>query len=186
VNLPKYFESYAPTIRKAIECGLPFPKIERAEAASAAGRLLGSFPSGQPQDPRGYVAAVVAVLAEYPAEIVERVTDPRTGIARSCTFLPAIKELTDALEAEMRVARQKWGEARRHEQRCIEGEKLIVDNEAKERVGVGFRQLSSRIQAAPDPVPPRQLVPKLRPISGHANRVLADLQRRKRAKEATE
>lgn len=74
--------------------------------------LLGQWPSQKPNDPETYIAGVVAVLAEYPAEVVAIVTDPRRGLATRCKFLPTIAELTEALEGEMRPHRMAWQQER--------------------------------------------------------------------------
>jgi hypothetical protein len=48
--------------------------------------LLGSYRRGDANDPDTYVAACAAVLACYSAEIIKRVTDPRTGISTAEKF----------------------------------------------------------------------------------------------------
>lgn len=74
--------------------------------------MIACYPNGKPADPQTYIGAIVAVLAEYPVEVVRRVTSPTTGIQRSATFLPTIAELTKALEAEMLPLRRAWKRAR--------------------------------------------------------------------------
>lgn len=44
------------------------------------------------------MAGVTAVLAEYEPDVVHRVTDPRTGLARQVSWLPTLKELSDACD----------------------------------------------------------------------------------------
>jgi hypothetical protein len=70
--------------------------------------LFACYPHATPNRPKEYTAAVVALLAEYPAEVVAVVTDPRRGLATRCKFLPTIAELTEALESEMEPHRQAW------------------------------------------------------------------------------
>ena len=38
------------------------------------------------------------MLADYPAETIRFVTDPRSGIASKCAWLPNVKEVRDACE----------------------------------------------------------------------------------------
>jgi hypothetical protein len=70
--------------------------------------FLGQWPSQKPNDPETYIAGVVALLSEYPAEVVAVVTDPRRGLATRCKFIPTLAELTEALESEMEPHRQEW------------------------------------------------------------------------------
>lgn len=55
--------------------------------------MFGCFRRGDANDPDIYVAAITAVLAEYPEEVVKHVTDPRTGIPRKTNFLPTVAEV---------------------------------------------------------------------------------------------
>jgi hypothetical protein len=55
-------------------------------ATERARLLLGSYRRGDASDPDTYVAACAAVLACYSAEIIKRVTDPRTGISTTEKF----------------------------------------------------------------------------------------------------
>lgn len=64
--------------------------------------LFGCYRRDEAHDPETYTAAIAAVLAEYSQFVVDRVTDPRTGIATTCKFLPTVAELTDACKAERR------------------------------------------------------------------------------------
>jgi hypothetical protein len=61
--------------------------------------LFGLYRKGDANDPETYVAGVTAVLAEYAPEVVRRVTDPRTGLARTVSWLPTLKEVSDACDA---------------------------------------------------------------------------------------
>jgi hypothetical protein len=46
-----------------------------------------------------YAAAVAAVLGEYSPDVIARVSDPRTGVARTNKFLPSVNEISDACDA---------------------------------------------------------------------------------------
>lgn len=68
-------------------------------AADRALVLFGCFRKGDANDPDTYTAAITAVLSEYPAEVIQHVTDPRTGIARKINWLPTIAEVDAACRA---------------------------------------------------------------------------------------
>lgn len=68
-------------------------------AAERAKLLFGSYRKGDANDPDTYVAAITAVLSEYPPDVVKRVTDPRLGIARKSKFMPNLCELSEACDA---------------------------------------------------------------------------------------
>ncbi len=111
---------------KSPEGDFTFAKADKAEVGVGVKRMLGCYPSGKPADPQVYVAAITAVLARYPNEIVRQVTDPVNGLPASCKFLPSIAELTEAcgklmapFRAEYRelVQNQKQMEARREREK---------------------------------------------------------------------
>jgi hypothetical protein len=55
--------------------------------------LFACYRKDEAHDADLYCAAVASVLADYSREVVERVTDPRTGIAAEMKFLPAVAEI---------------------------------------------------------------------------------------------
>lgn len=65
-----------------------------SQAARAAKQIIGSYAHLRPDNPEAFVAAVIAVLAQYPAGVIDDCADPRRGIARSVEFL-SIKALTE-------------------------------------------------------------------------------------------
>lgn len=70
--------------------------------ASQRSRLMfGSFRKGEANDPDTYVAAVAAVLAGYPEDIITSVTHPAKGLPIQCDFLPTVAEVYRACEAIM-------------------------------------------------------------------------------------
>ena len=76
---------------------------EQAQYAAERARVLfGCYRKGDANDPDTYTAAITAVLAEYAPEVMRAVTDPRTGIPRKLSWLPTIKEVSDACDAEVR------------------------------------------------------------------------------------
>jgi hypothetical protein len=70
--------------------------------------LFACYPHATPNRPKEYTAAVISLLAEYPQEIVDRVCDPRSGIATKCKFLPTIAELSESLESLMGPHNREW------------------------------------------------------------------------------
>jgi hypothetical protein len=65
-------------------------------AAARAKLLLGCYRTGEANDPETYVAAITAVLARYPEEVITAVTHPVMGLPSKKGWLPTIKEVTDA------------------------------------------------------------------------------------------
>lgn len=61
--------------------------------------LFGCYRKGDANDPDTYTAAITAILAEYAPEVIQRATDPRTGLARKLKFLPTVAEVSEECEA---------------------------------------------------------------------------------------
>lgn len=83
--------------------------------AQRAAVLFGCFRKGDANDPETYTAAVTAILAEYPEEVIQFVTDPRTGIARKNNWLPTLAEVDAAciehaqfVEKRDQLVRKGW------------------------------------------------------------------------------
>lgn len=85
-------------------------------AAERARLLFGCYRTGDANDPQTYVAAITAVLARYPEEIITQVTHPVTGLpGNGKGWLPTVKEVVDAcneayepiLQNELRLKRIK-------------------------------------------------------------------------------
>lgn len=82
-----------------------------AEVARLAKLLLGSCRRGEANDPQIYTAAVIAVLSDYPLEVIRRVVDPRTGLPSRLAYQPSIPELKaacDDIYGPIR-RRREWG-----------------------------------------------------------------------------
>lgn len=60
--------------------------------------LFGCYRKGDANDPDTYTAAITAILAEYAPEVIQRATDPRTGLARKLKFLPTVAEVSEECE----------------------------------------------------------------------------------------
>jgi hypothetical protein len=71
------------------------------EAVKAAKQLVGSYAHMKPGDPDTFIAAISAVLAQYPLGVVNECCDPRTGIARTAKFL-SVAELVEWLDERLK------------------------------------------------------------------------------------
>lgn len=60
-------------------------------ALKAAKQLVGSYAHLRPDNPETFLASIAAVLAQYPAGVVEECVDPRRGVARKAEFLSVAK-----------------------------------------------------------------------------------------------
>lgn len=68
--------------------------------------LLGCYRTGEANDPEIYTRAIVAVLAGYPADVMQAVVDPAGGLPSRLTWLPTVAEVKAACEAEMAPIRR--------------------------------------------------------------------------------
>jgi hypothetical protein len=108
--------------------------------------MFGCFRKGEANDPELYVAAVAAVLGEYPRKVIDYVTDPRTGLPRKVDFHPTIAEISRACELEMTpIAHEQRRAARELEARQLT-DKDQMDSEAKARVINGLRELADGLK----------------------------------------
>ena len=65
------------------------------QCLQAARQIFSCYRRDDAADPDGYVASVAAVLSEYPPDIVDLVSDPRTGIGRRSKFLPNTADISE-------------------------------------------------------------------------------------------
>lgn len=90
--------------------------LREVAAAKATKVLLGCYRSGEANDPEVYTTAVMAVLAQYPEDIIRAVCDPRTGLPGRLKWLPTVSEVREAcdefVEADMAAVRREreWSE----------------------------------------------------------------------------
>jgi hypothetical protein len=73
--------------------------------------ILGSYRTGDANDPDTYVRVIAAVLTCYPVEIMKEVSDPRWGIATKIKWLPTLYDVKDACEAAMQPVYRREREA---------------------------------------------------------------------------
>ncbi|WP_441235641.1 hypothetical protein [Bradyrhizobium sp. 930_D9_N1_4] len=60
--------------------------------------LLGCYRTGDANDPETYVAAITAILARYPQDVITAVTHPATGLPSKKGWLPTVKEVVEACD----------------------------------------------------------------------------------------
>ena len=68
--------------------------------------LLGCYRTGDANDPETYVAAIAAILARYPEDVMTSVTHPATGLPSKKSWLPTVKEVVDACNETIEFAVQ--------------------------------------------------------------------------------
>jgi hypothetical protein len=74
-------------------------RLQQNYAAERARILFGCYRKGDANDPEVYTAAITAILAEYSAEVIQLVTDPRTGIPRKMKFMPNPAEVAEECDS---------------------------------------------------------------------------------------
>lgn len=99
------------------------------KAKAGARRLLGCYRTGDANDPEVYISAVVAVLAQYPPDVIRSVTEPTTGLPSKLNWLPTVREVTQACE-EIEGPRRRIREWEASARRQIQDRKplQITDN----------------------------------------------------------
>lgn len=60
--------------------------------------MFSCYRRDEAHDPQVYIAASAAVLGCYPKTVIERVTDPRTGLPSDLKFLPSVAEIREACD----------------------------------------------------------------------------------------
>lgn len=129
-------------------------------AAERAKLLFGCYRTGDANDPETYVAAITAILARFPEDIITQVTHPDTGLpSNGKGWLPTVKEVKDAcneayepiLQNELRLKRiREQIEMREREDR---GERPTMEQlKAKygQNWGIGEPEATKReIKSAP-------------------------------------
>jgi hypothetical protein len=99
--------------------------------------LFGCFRRGDANDPEVYVAAISAMLAQYPDWVVTKVTDPMRGIPSEMDFLPTVKEVKEACEKLVAPVRQEQGYQERVEQQ-------LADRELDKSTRLTYKELSDK------------------------------------------
>jgi hypothetical protein len=68
--------------------------------------MISAYPNAGAIDP-GYVLSVIELLETYPRNVLDRLINPRTGIATQCKFVPTLSEIVDFIEGP---AIHKWSD----------------------------------------------------------------------------
>jgi subtilisin family serine protease len=76
----------------------PVQGVPAQYATKRTAMLFGCYRKGDANDPEIYTAAIAATLAEYEQEVVDYVTDPRTGLPSKLKWLPTVAEVREACE----------------------------------------------------------------------------------------
>jgi hypothetical protein len=121
--------------------------------------MFGCFRKGDANDPEIYVAAIAAVLSEYPESVVDFVTDPRTGLPRTCKFLPQVSEVSDACDAQMAPILAAEARRKRAAQQIAERETSSAVPEVRARIAGGFTQLTQTLRAKIDEATGERIAP---------------------------
>jgi hypothetical protein len=134
--------------------------------------LLGCYRTGDANDPETYVAAITAILARYPEEIITRVTHPATGLPSKKGWLPTVKEVSEACgEANSEIVEEEARLRRIREQvemreRMERGERpSMAQLKAKygENWGIGEEETAKRVST------PAPTIEQLRHHYAHYN-----------------
>jgi hypothetical protein len=122
-------------------------------AAQRAKLLLGCYRTGEANDPETYVAAITAILAHYPEQVITQVTHPASGLPSMKGWLPTVKEVSDACKVEGEfLARQEIEKRELAEQFAKRREEDAIQRptvaELKEKYGENWGMKSLDKQAA--------------------------------------
>ena len=60
--------------------------------------MFGCYRKAEASDPEVYAAATAAVLSEYSRDIIEYITDPRSGLPSKSQWLPSVYEVRRACD----------------------------------------------------------------------------------------
>ena len=74
--------------------------------------MLGAFPD-YGKAPPNYAAAIAKILAEYPANIQERICDLRFGLASKLKFLPTVSDVVEMADGLLQSEREAVDHAKR-------------------------------------------------------------------------
>lgn len=58
--------------------------------------MFGCYRKAEASEPEIYAAATSAVLSEYSQEVIDYITDPRTGLPSTSKWLPSVYEVRQA------------------------------------------------------------------------------------------
>ena len=122
----------------------------RDELVSAAQRIISAYPNAKPSDPQGYVDTMVAYLSKYPRVVLDKISDPRSGIVTRCTFPPVVAEVEEfARPLVDRLCGRLYREREAVEQ--IEARGREPTEEERRDVGEQVKHLAANMKAGDVP-----------------------------------
>lgn len=95
---------------------------DQAYFLQKAKTIFSCYRKDEVQNPETYLAAVTAVLSEYPIHVVDYVCDPRTGITGNQIWLPSVAEIKTACE-------NQYNRIMRDEERRVRIERQFKERE---------------------------------------------------------
>jgi hypothetical protein len=111
--------------------------------------MFGCYRKGDANDPETYVAALAAVLASYPEDVIKNVTHPVTGLPSRVDFLPTVAEVFRACEAGMEPRRREAARRALAARRRADSDAVRPNTpEQDARILEGLRQLSAMLAAS--------------------------------------
>lgn len=110
----------------------PIVAVERTKL------MFGCYRRDDAADPETYSAAVAAVLSEYPLSVVNRVTDPRSGLPSRSQWLPTVKEVREACE-ELDSRERRFAQAATWEAEQLENRKRFEASKNEPRVDLAAK-----------------------------------------------
>ncbi len=91
----------SPEDMQALASRLESDHQHQAYSSSRAALMFGCYRKAEASDPEIYAAATASVLSEYPREVVDYITDPRTGLPSKSQWLPSVFEVRKACNAHV-------------------------------------------------------------------------------------
>ncbi len=120
--------------------------------------MLGGFRRGEANDPEIYAASVAAILSDYPEEVINFATDPRTGLQTRFEYPPSLKAVREECERLMLpIRRDEDREERERQYRALPPAEdrskrpsfqELADDCAKVGIFIGGRRRASQIVTA--------------------------------------
>ena len=113
--------------------------------------MFGCYRKQDANDPEIYVAAVTAILSEYPDSVIETVTDPRTGLPSKIKWLPTVAEVKSECESHMYRVRYQEAWNKRAADQAAEREASKPSPETQKKIGDGLAELVAQLKAGIGP-----------------------------------
>lgn len=118
-------------------------------AAKRARLMFGCFRKGEANDPDTYVAAITATLSKFPREVITAVTHPTEGLPIKQEWLPSVKNVYDACEAEMAPIKQRQAREKRIAEQFAERDRF--EGNQNRKIEQGFEELQTHLKSGFSP-----------------------------------